>query len=216
MYLLLVCLRVLFLTQIHGKKIDTVKKAVIYQITVEPEKTNNSTNTDTKALSTADWVSILASVSTAITALLTYLLLLETRNTIRQNDKALQRDRDRQEAESIGKVLSNFKDAYSAMMSDKDGISILAKEDNLEKVQVKENFFGSFLINNTFEIYNLYKKGFITNDYWQFIVVDMKDFFNFQFIQRRWAGIKIIYPMDFQKFIDNEIVGTGFDGDQQT
>jgi hypothetical protein len=211
MYLILIFLRFFFPPPIHGDGLDTTKKAITHQVSVEPKKANSSTNGDTKALSTADWVSILASVSTAVTALLTYLLLLQTRNTIRQNDKALQRDRDRQEAESIGKVLSNFKDAYSEMMSDKDGIAILAREDNLEKVQVKENFFGSFLINNTFEIYNLQKKGFIKNDYWQFILVDMKDFFNFQFIQRRWASIKILYPTDFQKFIDNEVVGTGFE-----
>jgi hypothetical protein len=213
MFLLFIFLRLLFPAQIHGGKIDTSQKAPNHRVDVESKKVTVAATVDNKTLSTSDWVSILASISTAVTALLTYLLLLETRNTIRQTDKALQRDRDRQESESISKVLSNFKDAYSGMMSDKDGIAILAKEDNIEKVQVKENFFGSFLINNTFEIYNLHKKGFIKNDYWQFILVDMKDFFNFQFIQRRWAQIKIIYPKDFQKFIDNEMVGTKFEGD---
>lgn len=181
--------------------------STLFQDTLKPDIPNGSRMKES-GISVADWISIVASISTLITALLTYLLLRETQKTLKLSVETSARESKRMEAEATNTVNQNFKNTYLAMIGDKDALQFVAKAEGSSKKKAKMDVYSSFLINNVHEIYGLREKGFIPDQEWESIKLDIVWLFEYPFVENRWSLNKQYYSKDFQDFI-NSVLSAG-------
>jgi len=150
-------------------------------------------------------ISVLSSIATLVTAFFTYLLLRQTQKTLALNVETNKREGKRLEAEMVNLVYRNFRETYMSMVNDKQGLKVLSETHSTSQTEVKTNMFGSFLINNVHQMFDLKQRGFISEQEWAFYLVDIKEFFEYEFIKTRWNKISDFYPTDFNKFVQQII-----------
>lgn len=181
-----------------SKRIATEVDTIVVVTRYEPTLPNTKINI-------SDWGTLLASIATLVTAFLTYFLLRETQKTLKLGFLNAKKESERLESESISKIHQNFKNTFISMLDDSDSMKKLAKAEGLSKKKVKMGFYSSFLINNSYEIYNLYSKKLISNEEWESILPDIILLFEYPFVINRWNEIKKYYTKDFQALIDSQI-----------
>lgn len=96
----------------------------------------------------------------------------------------------------------NFREVYSGILNDVDASKILAKERGIDITSLKRDYLGSFLINQASEAFRLSNNSLIHDELWETISQDMKDMFQWKFISDRWQQVKKYHSLDFQNFVD--------------
>lgn len=153
-------------------------------------------------LTISDIVGIAGSIVTAITAILTYLMLKETKKSIEISNRVAEENRKRLESEMVFTIYRNFKETYIELLKDPHGMKALAGAVGKDKSQTKIDMFASFLINNTHQMFVMRERGLIDDDTWGNFILDIKEFYSWNFISHRWKTISKFYPNTFKSFVD--------------
>lgn len=152
-----------------------------------------------------EWATIATTVATIIYTLGTFLLWKTTKKSIDLTRQQMKRSEDVLEQAAIQTVYKNFRELYTLILQDERDAEVLANTQNVTKEKLRERYIGSFLINHVFEIFCMYERKLIPDEFWKRVVRDMKVLFSWKFIIDRWNDIRTLYPPHFQQFIDDEI-----------
>jgi len=150
--------------------------------------------------------SIITSITTVIYTFGTFLLWNMTKKSIDLSTSEIKRKQTLLEIQSISSIYRNFRDIYTVIIDDNDGINLLTNAQSGNKEMVKKEYFSAFLINHTYEMYLLNNSKLLPIDFWERSIIDMKELYSWPFIKERWKKMNILFPSSFRNFIDEKIL----------
>lgn len=145
-------------------------------------------------------------IVTAIYTAGTFLLWLATRKTLQLSIAQNESTQKRVKAELLSNILTWHRDVFTFLLSKKNFVEQLSKEEGLDENQFEINYLLSILINNVFQIYYHYKQGNIEQDVWEITLRDVKELFNWKIVRKRWYEIRKVHCEEFKNFIDKNVL----------
>ncbi|MEZ4850663.1 MAG: hypothetical protein R3B93_19015 [Bacteroidia bacterium] len=142
-----------------------------------------------------DWPFIISLLST-LASLIMLFLTRQDMNRREQKDQEM----------FVNEVYKNFQELKLTLLGDPNALRTLAKERGKDEQEMKEGYISSLLINHAYKNYRLYKSGLIPEDLWERFHLDMRELMSWVFVYNRWLKIGRLFPLDFQDFINNQVI----------
>ena len=146
-------------------------------------------------------ISILGEFGTLIGSLTSILLWLVTRSTLKEIKKQNNAFARSLESETISKIMNSHQTIFLNVLNNENlKPKFIGYSDDSSKFD--EAIIGTLLINHFSMIYNFSQKGFLSEDDWCGLQMDISDAFSsLPIVRTRWVEIKKFYSIDFQEFI---------------
>lgn len=149
-------------------------------------------------------ISIISIVIAGLSLVVSAILLLFNRLTLKEVKKQNERVARSIESDTISKIATSQQTILFKVLSD-DPANVKEVLKGFAKTGLERNaVYGTIMLNHLNMVYTFRKKGFLGNDEWVGLQNDIRDSFSkMSNLSKRWSEIKTTYSTDFQNFIDN-------------
>ena len=98
-------------------------------------------------------------------------------------------------------ILVSHRELYLEILKNKELATHVANPEDVTLFQKK--MLGTILINHCEIIFETAKNKLVSDNDWEGLQNDIKDFFTWKIVKNRWVNNRQFYSQDFQNFIDN-------------
>lgn len=149
---------------------------------------------------------LVIAIATVVYTIGTFLLWKVTNETVRLTKLEISRKEQLLRATFVSSIYTGFREIYTSIITDKEQIKLLAKEQNCSEKQIREKYIASFLINHSYELFKYNSDSLIPSELWENIIIDMRELFKWKLIITKYIEIRPLFPSEFIEFIDKEIL----------
>jgi hypothetical protein len=167
-------------------------------------------------MSAAEKIAIVSVSVTGAYTVLTLLLWITTRRSVRLTSKMVEqlvRQVNHQlalsQTASKHGLIDSHRELFLSVLGNRDLTEILARENEVSTDQLQRNILASFLINHCSTIFDYHVNNVISSDHLESFVRDAKDMFQWGFLRERWKTVRTYHSGDFQQFVDTFLLSEG-------